>query len=467
MRSVLETARAWAGAGARPAHADEKDGLEDRGARSLGMLQNSLALIAAKVGLMGLGFVFWLVAARAFDTRAVGLAAGAVSAVMLCTQLALLGIGSAFITFLPEHRREPARLVDTAITMVSIASVLVALLFLVVSRRFLQQLSVMADDPLFRLSFVVVGVVGTLGILLDQISTALRRGDQAVVRNVLSGGITLAHLVGLAFFLRAPSAIGLFGTWVTGGFAGVLVGYVQLKRCISGYRYRPNIQRKLRKALLGAGIPNHLLTLTERAPGFVLPIAVTELLSPTDNAHWYAAWMMAWVVYIIPIQVGMTLFAETRDDPQALARYVLRGIKTSLALGVVGACGAAIVAPAALALLGHGYSASATAPLRILLVGVIPLTLIQAYFAICRSTRRLREAIIVGTAGALTGTAAAMVGGWEAGLVGMASAWVIIQSATAVWSVVRLRSLLRRLGAKAVANVDVSTVPPLTPGFEL
>jgi Glycosyl transferase family 2 len=128
MRSVLETARAWAGAGVRPPHSDKKESLEDRGARSLGLVQNSLALIAAKVGIMGLGFVFWLVAAREFDARAVGLAAGAVSAVMLCTQIALLGIGSAFITYLREHRREPARLVDTSITMVSIASVLGALI---------------------------------------------------------------------------------------------------------------------------------------------------------------------------------------------------------------------------------------------------------------------------------------------------------------------------------------------------
>ena len=70
------------------------------------------------------------------------------------------------------------------------------------------------------------------------------------------------------------------------------------------------------------GLPNDLLTLTERAPGFVLPIVVTELLSPADNAHWYAAWMMAWVVFVIPIQVG-------RLTPRSLS-HSARGQRASV-----------------------------------------------------------------------------------------------------------------------------------------
>ena len=55
-----------------------------RGGRSLSMLKSSLALIVGKVATMGLGFLFWLVAARTFEVSEVGLAASAVSAVMLC-----------------------------------------------------------------------------------------------------------------------------------------------------------------------------------------------------------------------------------------------------------------------------------------------------------------------------------------------------------------------------------------------
>jgi O-antigen/teichoic acid export membrane protein len=457
-----------AGTSSATAERSAPNGYEPRHARvrSLGMVHNSVALIAAKVAIMGLGFLFWLVAARQFDQHVVGLTAAAVSAVMLCTQLALFGIGSAFITSLPEHRRDPARLVNAAVTLAAIAATVVALVLIVLSGAFLRELSVLADDPLFALSFVIVGVAGTVGVLLDQISTALRRGDQALVRNVLSGGVTLGHLVVLAVLAADATADALFATWLTGGLVVIVVGWIQLKRCIAAYRYRPSLERRLRRPLLGIGLPNHVLTLTERVPGFVLPIVVTELLSPAANAHWYTAWMMAWVVYIIPIQVGMTLFAEASDEPHDLAVHVRRGIRISLVLGVAAAAAAAVLAPIALGLLGRDYGASATTPLRILVIGVLPLTVIQAYFAICRATRKLREAIAVGTATALAGTAAATAAGVVTGLGGMATAWVVTQAIAALWAAFRLRSLLRRLESERRGNVQFAMLSPVKPGLK-
>src|SRR5215208_5576074 len=62
------------------------------GPRPLTLTWNSLALIAAKVSTMALGFLFWLAAARLFEPSEVGVAAGLVAAMMLCTQVALLGL---------------------------------------------------------------------------------------------------------------------------------------------------------------------------------------------------------------------------------------------------------------------------------------------------------------------------------------------------------------------------------------
>jgi O-antigen/teichoic acid export membrane protein len=97
--------------------------------RALSMLPNSLALIGAKVATMGLGFLFWLVAARFYSPEVVGLAAGVVAAVLLCTQLALFGVGSAVITLFPKHREHPARLVDNAITLTTLTGLAVGALF--------------------------------------------------------------------------------------------------------------------------------------------------------------------------------------------------------------------------------------------------------------------------------------------------------------------------------------------------
>ncbi len=90
--------------------------------------------------------------------------------------------------------------------------------------------------------------------------------------------------------------------------------------------------------------------------------------------------MMAWVVFVIPIQVGMTSFAEISREPGRLRAIVAHGIRSSLVMGVAAAVGMAIVGGPALHLLGAGYAAAGLTPLWILLIGVVPMTFIQAYF---------------------------------------------------------------------------------------
>jgi O-antigen/teichoic acid export membrane protein len=182
-----------------------------------------------------------------------------------------------------------------------------------------------------------------------------------------------------------------------------------------------------------------VLTLAERAPGLVLPVIVAELLSPDANATWYAAWMMAWVVYIVPIQVGMTIFAEVAHDPESFLRSVRRGVLCSLTIATAGALVLGLGAHLALSVLGARYAREGVEPLRILLVAVLPLTFVQAYFSSCRARRQLREAIATGWLNAIVSVGLAAVVGVTHGLVGMAIAWCVVQYATGLWALWRLR----------------------------
>lgn len=422
------------------------------------MLVSSLALIGSKVATMGLGFFFWLVAARLFPTASVGLAAGAVSAVMLCTQLALLGLGSSVIVHYPRHRRRPFALLDTAFTLVSASSLVAAGIFFVVAALGLHELRVVVSQPLFASSFAAMTILGTVGILLDQVSTAIRRGDQALSRAAGFGGTTLALLLAVGLLTKTNDAAAIFSTWVGGGLFACALGAFQFRRAFGSYRYSPRIDRRIGTDLLRVGVPNHLLTLTERAPGLVLPILVTELLSPSANASWYVAWMMAWVVYIIPIQVGMTSFAEASHRPRELGSLVRYGVRTSVLVGVPTAVVVAVAARPLLSVLGHDYAAAGATPLRILLVGLLPLTIIQAYFVACRSTGRLGEAIVTGAANAACGIGGAVAAATTSGLWGMAAAWLAAQIATSCWAGWRVRRLV---APHHVTTPEVEPAPQL------
>jgi O-antigen/teichoic acid export membrane protein len=415
--------------------------IDGRRDQELSLVPNSLALIASKVAAMGLGFAFWLVAARFFARDAVGLAAAAVSAMMLATQIAQLGLGSAVISRLPAHRQRPAPLLDAAFNLTAAAGLIAAAVLLAVAAGFSGQLSVVASDPLYAILFTGASLFGTLGILYDQTNTALRRGDQALVRGVVFGAVALAGLVVVALVAGRHDARAIFAPWLFGGLAGAAIGIVQLRR-VAGYVPQVRLERATARELLKVGLPNQVLTLAERTPGLVLPILVTELVSPAANAAWYVAWMMAWVVYIVPIQVGMTLFAELAQATEPAAVTVKRAVRTALAVGGLGTVIVLVGAHPVLSLLGGAYAHAGATPLRILVLAVFPLTATAAYFNTCRATGRFRESVAAGWTICLASVGAGAVAAKGGDLEAVAVAWVVVQSIAGVGSALRLRSLL-------------------------
>jgi O-antigen/teichoic acid export membrane protein len=400
---------------------------------------NSLALIAAKVAAMGLGFLFWLLAARIASPTEVGLAAGAVSAMMLCTQIAILGFGSAVITHLKANEERLPVLLNSALTLVMSASGVLSLAFVGFAGLVLAQLDVVAHSRWFAVLFVAAAVFGTMGILLDQTATALRRGDQALVRNVAFGAGTLLGLGTVALGLTAPSAEAVFAPWAVAGALATALGLWQLRRAIPRYHPRAAVDGPLSGQLVRSALPNYVLTLAERTPGLLLPIIVTELLSPDANATWYAVWMMAWVVYIVPVQVGLAVFTEIARDPGSQSSVVRRGARLSVGLGLLLAGTVAVAAGPLLGLLGPHYAEGGATPLRILVLGWLPLTFVHCYYAAARARRRLREAIAVAVVSAVVSVTAAAVAGVTGGLTAMAVAWLAAQTVIGAWAIVRLR----------------------------
>ena len=434
--------------------------------RSLAMLPNSLALIATKVATLGLGFLFWLVAARLFPPDEVGLAGGVVAAALLCVQLALLGVGSAVIAMFPRYREGPGRLIDTALTTSILSGAVVGLGFAALAAGAFPELGVVGTRPAYLALFVVMSALGTAGVVLDQLSTTLRRGDQALWRGVLNGALSLAAVAALAA-ISGTGSMALFACWVLGAAAACVLGGAQLRRAVGRYSYRPRLERPLARRLVVVGLPNHALTLADRAPGLLMPVLVTELLSPTANAYWYVVWMMAWVVFVIPVQVGMTLFAEAAHRPDAVDGLVRHAVRWSLSLGVAAAVALAALGGLVLSLLGARYASAGLGPLRVLVWGIVPMAFVQAYYARCRAAMRLREAVATAVVGGTLTVAAASVAGVSSGLTAMAAAWVGVQGLVGCWAVLRLRALSRPADARAtmleraVAELDgVAVAPP-------
>jgi O-antigen/teichoic acid export membrane protein len=401
---------------------------------------DSLALILARLASSGLGFLTWLVIARLFAAEQVGLASGLVSAMMLLVQLSLLGVGAAFITLYPRYRERLQHLLDTSLSLVAGAGILGAGGFILLSGRFFQELSIISQP---RYAFLFLGMVlfGAVNTLMDHFSISIRRSDQALARNVLFGLVAIGTAAIFPLVLNMATSVHIIIAWALAGMSAVLLGAAQMWQSMSRYLYQPRGDRAMAGQLMAAGLPNYLLTLAERAPNWILPILVTELLSPADNAHWYILWMMAWAVYQITISLGQNLFADVTRHPEQVRQAVAYSQRTSLILA--GSAGAFLFlfAPLVLSILGREYAVQGTLPLRVLSLAVFPAIFIQSYYAVCRGTSRLREATLTGLLSGLSGISAAAYAGINFGLPGMAVAWLAVQAVTGVWAIWRTRRL--------------------------
>lgn len=411
--------------------------------RELPRLWNSLALILGRVVSSALGYLTWLFTARLYAPSEVGIASGVVSAMMLLVQLALLGVGSAFINFYPKYRNAPSRLVNSALHIVAIVSLFMAGLFVILASSAFRELSVISTQLMYVLLFLGITLFGTINVLMDNISIATRRNDQVFLRNTLFGVVTVGAVAVLPLITHDHGSMIIVFAWTLAGFSACFLGAFQLVRSDKAYHYKPELDSFIAVDMMRVGFPNYLLTLAERAPNWILPILVTELLSPVDNAHWYTVWMMAWVVFIVPISIGQNLFAEVSRKPESLNEAVRNSTRISLMLGGGAAVIAILFAHFILSLLGKGYAIAGTFPLRILAVAVIPVVFIQAYYAVCRGTNRLREANITGFVSGIAGIITAILAGIAYGLPGMAIAWLITQSIASIWAGIRLRQLAK------------------------
>lgn len=427
--------------------------------RTLPMRWQSVSLALTVYCLAALGYLYWLLAAKLFDPYAVGLASGVVSASMLCAKLAELGLGSALVALLPEARDGRVHLLNSAFSAVAAVGVLVAGACLAVAAIALQRLGVIAERPEYAAAFLLMGLFWSLGGVLDDALVASGRADVSLVRNA---GVGLAKLLCLPIFglmAGATSSLAIYATWVIGAAVGCLIGTRQLRGVVAGYRYQPAFDRSMMHLTMRTGLPFYVLNLALMMPTLIIPIVIIELLSPTANAYWYAVWMMAGLAFIIPASSGKALFVELSNRPQALVTGIAHSLRHSLTLGIPIALGLALVAEIVLSILGSSYAIAGATPLRILVIGVVPLTFLDTYVGACRAMRKLPDAIVTTLVGGVAATVGAAVAGQAYGLTGVAVAWLLAQTLTGLWAGWRLQSFAGVAGGAPAAAIEWSRPP--------
>jgi hypothetical protein len=160
-------------------------------------------------------------------------------------------------------------------------------------------------------------------------------------------------------------------------------------------------------------------------PVLLMPVLVTVVVSPSANAAFYVAWMLAGFLYLIPSHLSTVLFAIAASEPQIIAQKLRFSLKISFAIGLPGMACLILGRHVALSVFGPSYVHSAALPLVLLVIGYIPMIPRTHYIAVHRAQGRISWAAAVLTVGAGLEVSAAVIGGRVDGLVGLSFALLV------------------------------------------
>lgn len=399
---------------------------------------NSGSMIGTAVVTALLGAAFWLVAARNFTQHAVGVASAAVSAMTLIGFLATVGLGTLLMGELPRRRGEQRGLIDAGLIVSAALGAVLGLVFAFLAPLFSTSLSALSESAVAALVFALGAALTGSAVVLDQALIGLLRGGLQLSRNIAFSLIKLVALIAVATLVAGDGSVWIYATWTV----GIALSLVVLVRFYArgGDSRRPAFAalRLMRRS----AATHHAFNLALRIPDLGLPIVVVSLLSAEANASFYIAWMIASLLFAVPLSLSTVLYAVGSGDSVGLAQRFRLTLGTSMAVGLLANLFLVVAAEPLLGLFGPQYVNEATMPLHILALGVFPETVRTHYVSVHRIERHISAAIPIVWGGAVLELAGGACGALVDGLTGVAIGWLI---AVCIEAVVMGGDVLRAL----------------------
>lgn len=385
---------------------------------------NAGSLVGTTAVTAGLGFVYWLVAARVFSPEAVGLASASISAMSLLGFIGMLGLGSLLMGELPRQPEKSSSLISSAVVASGIAGGLLGLVFALFAESVSAQFHPL-DESVGVVALFALGVALTsASLVLDQALIGLLFGGLQFARNAFFAVAKLAALLSIGLWAKDQFGISIYATWAIGNL--LAMAFVAAIGTSGGWWRLNSLPRwdvfhGLRRAAAG----HHALNLALQFPVLALPIVVTAILSAVFNAYFYVAWMVAIsFVWVAPFALSVVLYTVGSKNPATVSRAARFTIGLSFLLGLLGSGVIQLVSNPVLSVFGGTYAAHAGPSLRIMVLAVFPLVIKDHYVSICRIEGRLAQGALLVSAGALLEVIGAALGAHLGGLVGLSLGWV-------------------------------------------
>jgi O-antigen/teichoic acid export membrane protein len=406
-------------------------------------------LVSASVVTSGTGFIFWWIAARQYPAEAVGLAGAAVSAMLLLSQISVLGLGTALAGILHREDRA-ASLIATAMLASGLAGILLGVAFGLSAPLFSDELQPIAATPLALIIFVAGVGITALSAVLDQVLVSVSRSLLQLARNAIFGFGRLPLLL-VAAALVVQDGMAIYAAWLiaTAVSLVVIISIVHDPELPGGLR--PLMWIRLREMASDA-LAHHVVNLSRSASVWILPLLVTVTLSREANAGFYVAFLMSNLLLLVGKEATFTLYIAGARTPETFWQQLRFTLGLSGLAALVGTLALTVAGRPLLSVFGELYASTAYPTVAILALSAFPVFIKDHWVAVHRVRGSVPKAAVVGVATLIMELAAATLGAMWAGLEGFAIARLaalIIQAA--FMSPMLLKTMARPAGGIGAA----------------
>jgi len=399
---------------------------------------NAVHLIASTAIMALLGFFFWVVIARFYTEAEVGYSSAIIAAASLIAVLSLVGLDSSLIRFLPQAEKSQ-QLINSIFTLTILISTAIASIFVVGIELWSPTLVFIKGNAIFSVVFIVITPLFALSCLVSSTFVAKRRARFVLYTNTITSliRIPLPILFGLFFH-----SFGIVASWgIALGISMVISLLLFLPRVQKHYTLVPTLKLSLIKNMWKYSGGNYLVSFLAFIPITILPIMVVNLLGPIQNAYFYIAWMIANMLFAIPLGISHSLFAEGSHFEQKLMTNLTKSLKFSFLLLVPAVILLTLAGKWLLLAFGQSYSLNALTLLQILAISSLPLSINYIYISILRVNYRIKELVTIWGFIAIIVLVISYLVMPATGIVGIGYTWLGVHSAAAIYSLISLKQL--------------------------
>lgn len=361
------------------------------------LYRNGYALVASSISTSVLGMVYWILAARIYTTEVIGINSAVISTMIFLANLSQLNLRNALNRFIPSAGRATKKFVLYTYLISLIMAFATSLIFLFGVERWSPTLSFISANPFLAGWFVFATMAWCLFVLQDSVLIGLREAIWVPIENLFFALAKMALLI--ALFALLPQ-YGVFASWTIPVMLlllpiNLLIFLRLIPKQVAATKERFSKARLVPRDIAHYVAGDYFGSLIWMGTTNLLPLFVLERAGASANAFYYLSWTMAYSLYLVSRNMGMSLIAEAAANEDKLGHYSYRIFMQTARLLLPVVLIIVIAAPYLLRLFGQTYATEATNLLRLLALSALPNIVTSLHVDIARVRRHMIKLVSI------------------------------------------------------------------------